>query len=451
MRILSRKAYLVLLAGDISILYVSVWAALILRHLGVPSLESVVVHLTSFSVLFVAWFVVYFIAGLYGRYTVLFRKQLPNIIFVAQVLNIGIAALFFFLIPIFEITPKIVLVIYLFISTFLLYLWRVHMYPHILIRREIGAVLVGTGSELTDLAEEVNRDPLYPLEFRAIIHPELSSHTEVQRILRTLIDSGSVSTIVADMSNHSLDSLLQFIYDITFIERSAEFIDVRSLYQEIFERVPLSLIDDRWLLRYVSLDAHNFYSITKRVLDIVASFILGTASLVLYPFIAVAIKIDSKGPIFYSTNRVGEGGALFKFTKFRSMTGTDHGNDALETVHKVTRVGVFLRRTRLDELPQLWNVFMGHMSFIGPRPELPALVKEYRKKIPHYNLRHLVKPGLSGWAQIKHHNHAHHKINVEATVEKLSYDLYYIKERTLWLDFSIAILTIKTLLFSKGS
>lgn len=451
MSILSRKAYIALLLGDISILYVSVWLSLALRDLSVPTLENAVVHLTSFSLLFIIWFVVYFIAGLYGRYTVLFRKQLPNIIFAAQAINIGIAALFFFLIPIFLITPKTVLVLYLVISTALLYFWRVHMFPHILVRREIGAVLIGTGLELTELAEEVNKDPLYPLEFRAIIHPELSSTEETKQTLQLLIESGEISTIVTDMSNHSIDDLLQFIYDLTFVQHRAEFIDVRKLYQEIFERVPLSLIDDRWILRYMSLQQHTIYTVLKRITDIVGALVVGALSLLLYPFIILAIKLDSKGPIFYVAERIGLGGKSIAFPKFRSMTGTDTGEEALKTKHAVTRVGKILRRTRLDELPQLWSVFKGDMSFIGPRPEFPALVNVYRNEISHYNLRHLVKPGLSGWAQITHHNHAHHEADVDSTTEKISYDLYYIKERSLWLDFYIAALTLKTLITKRGS
>ncbi len=451
MHILSRRAYLVLLIGDISILYASVWIALIARHFAVPSLESAGVHLVSFSFLFPVWFIVYFIAGLYGRYTLLFRKELPNVIFAAQAANILLAALFFFLIPFFEITPKTVLVIYLGVSTILLFLWRVHVFPHLFVRREMGAVLIGTGAELTELAEEINRDPLYPLEFRAIIHPELSSNEETQKTLRLLVESGEVQTIVADMSNHAIDPILQFIYDFTFVQHSAEFVDVRRLYQEIFERVPLSLIDDRWLLRYVSLDGHTVYAAAKRTFDVVAALALGVVSLLLYPFIMLAIRLDTPGPIFYTTHRIGRGGRPFTFVKFRSMTGTDNGNEALETKHTVTRVGSFLRRTRLDELPQLWSVLKGDMSFVGPRPELPALVTTYRKSIPHYNLRHLVKPGLSGWAQIQHENHSHHTVNTEATAEKLAYDLYYIKERSFWLDTYIAALTLKTILMRKGS
>jgi len=451
MRVLSRKAYIVLLLGDISILYVSVWAALLLRHLEMPSISVAVAHLTSFSLLFITWFIVYFVAGLYGRYTVLFRKQLPNIIFAAQAINVAIAALFFFLIPFFQITPKTILLIYLFVSTALLYFWRVYMYPHILIRKEIGAVLVGTGMELTQLAEEVNRDPLYPLNFRAIIHPELSSDEETKRTLKILVDSGSISTIVADMSSHAINNLLRFIYDLSFIKKDAVFIDVRRLYEEIFERLPLSLIDDRWILRYMSFEKHYAYIAFKRLLDIVLAILVGLISLILYPFIIAAIKLDSKGPVFYVAQRVGKKGEPFTFIKFRSMTGTDNGHQALKTVHSVTRVGAFLRRTRLDELPQLWNVLKGEMSFIGPRPEFPAMVEQYKKEIPHYNLRHSVLPGLSGWAQIKHDNHSHHEVNAESTAEKLAYDLYYIKHRSLWMDFYIAALTLKTILFKRGS
>ncbi len=451
MHVLSRKAYVVLLAGDISILYLSVWVTLILRDFGMPTTEVAGAHLISFSILFVPWFFVYFASGLYERYTLLFRTQLPNIIFVTQAVNMAIAVLFFFFIPYFQITPKTILAIYLVVSTMLLYIWRIHMYPHILVRREIGAVLVGTGSELTELAEEVNRDPLYPLEFRAIIHPELSLDGDTTRTLRTLVDSGSVSTIVTDVSNRSLDTLLRVMYDLTFIERLAKLIDVRKLYQEIFERIPLSLVDDRWVLRYMSLDSHGVYDMFKRVVDIMLSVVIGILSLILYPFIILAIKVDSVGPVFYVTERIGMGGKEFKFIKFRSMTGTDSGQQVLKTMHAVTRVGSVLRRLRLDELPQLWSVLKGDMSFIGPRPELPALVGAYREEIPHYNLRHLVKPGLSGWAQIKHDNHSHHAINIDTTKDKLSYDLYYIKERSAWLDFYIAALTIKTILFKRGS
>lgn len=138
--------------------------------------------------------------------------------------------------------------------------------------------------------------------------------------------------------------------------------------------------------------------------------------------------------------------------KFRTMTFANDGGKWKEEglKNKVTRVGAFLRKTRVDELPQLWNVLRGDISLIGPRPEFHDAVQQYGQQIPYYNVRHLIKPGLSGWAQIYHDNHPHHGLDVDATAEKLSYDLYYIKNRSIVLDAIIALKTLKTLILSRG-
>ena len=132
------------------------------------------------------------------------------------------------------------------------------------------------------------------------------------------------------------------------------------------------------------------------------------------------------------------------------MSLDDGGEGNNGRAEKVTRVGSFLRASRIDELPQLWNVFKGDISLIGPRPELPALVKRYSEEIPYYNVRHLIKPGLSGWAQIYHDQHSHHEVDTLETKNKLSYDLYYIKNRSLMLDLKIALKTLKILLSRSG-
>ncbi len=133
------------------------------------------------------------------------------------------------------------------------------------------------------------------------------------------------------------------------------------------------------------------------------------------------------------------------------MTGRDTGNEGLKSVHTVTRLGAQLRRFRLDELPQLINVLKGELSFIGPRPEMPALVAVYEKEIPYYRLRHLIKPGLSGWAQINNFDVPRQGVDVPRTIDKLSFDLYYLKHRSLLLDIEIALKTINTVLSRTGS
>ena len=165
---------------------------------------------------------------------------------------------------------------------------------------------------------------------------------------------------------------------------------------------------------------------------------------------AVAIKLEDGGPVFITQDRVGQDNELIRMYKFRTMYRNEVNLAADASDNTVTKVGKILRITRLDELPQLWNVLRGDLSFIRPRPELPSGVALYEKEIPYYGVRHLIKPGLSGWAQLYHDNHPHHGAEVEATREKLSYDLYYLKHRSLLLDVIIILKTVKKLLTRSG-
>jgi lipopolysaccharide/colanic/teichoic acid biosynthesis glycosyltransferase len=185
----------------------------------------------------------------------------------------------------------------------------------------------------------------------------------------------------------------------------------------------------------------------KRVMDISVSSVLFIGSLLVYPFVFMAIKFEDRGPMIYRDIRIGKDNKIITIFKFRSMTV----GVVPETGKKAeTKVGKFMRKTRIDELPQLINVLKGELSLIGPRPEQPKIVEEYMKTVPFYNVRHLITPGLSGWAQIYHDNHPHHGVDVGATKEKLSYDLYYVKNRSIVLDAIIGLKTVKTIFLSKG-
>ena len=219
-------------------------------------------------------------------------------------------------------------------------------------------------------------------------------------------------------------------------------IDAGKLYEGIFDRVPLSMVGERWLVENTGTSAVGrlVYDVVKRTLDLVAAIVLGMFTLIISPFVYWAIRLDDKGPLLFIQDRIGKNGRPIRIIKFRSMAdGT-----------KVTRVGRFIRFTRIDELPQLWNVIRGDMSFIGPRPELPTRVSVYEEEIPYYNVRHLIQPGLSGWAQIYHATHPHHILSVNDTRDKLSYDLYYVKHRSFLLDLRIALQTFRALMSSRG-
>ncbi|HEY0220730.1 MAG TPA: sugar transferase, partial [Candidatus Paceibacterota bacterium] len=251
-----------------------------------------------------------------------------------------------------------------------------------------------------------------------------------------------------DFSHEKVAPLLPHLYNLIFSKVS--FIDSHRIYEDIFDRIPLSLVTYSWFLENISVSPKFTYDFLKRVMDVFISFVLGIVSLVLYPFVFLAIKLDDGGKIFITQERVGQSNRLIKMIKFRTMSLDDSGEGEAERHQKVTKVGKFLRSTRIDELPQLWNVFTGDISLIGPRPELPTLVSLYEKEISFYNVRHLIKPGLSGWAQLYQKTPPKFSTSVDLTKTKLSYDLFYIKNRSFWLDIKIGLKTINTLLSRSG-
>ncbi|MDH7514108.1 MAG: sugar transferase [Clostridiales bacterium] len=180
----------------------------------------------------------------------------------------------------------------------------------------------------------------------------------------------------------------------------------------------------------------------KRLMDIIVSFTVLMVTLPLWPMIALAIKLNSRGPVFYTQMRVGKGKKIFALSKFRSMIERAEEEGALwanENDERVTAVGRILRRLHVDELPQLLHVLRGEMSLVGPRPERPEFVRELKREIPHYSLRHLVKPGLTGWAQV----HYPYASSLEASREKQEYDLYYVSRMSLAMDLLILWKTAK--------
>jgi lipopolysaccharide/colanic/teichoic acid biosynthesis glycosyltransferase len=184
-------------------------------------------------------------------------------------------------------------------------------------------------------------------------------------------------------------------------------------------------------------------------LDVAAAALLGALAILLTPFVALAIKLDSAGEIFFRQKRTGKGGSEFDLIKFRTMRQDAEAQGAqwaAEKDSRITRVGGFMRKTRIDELPQLWNVIKGEMSLVGPRPERPEFVQELAQSVPFYGARHLVKPGLTGWAQINFRYGA----SVDDAMEKLQHDLYYIKNRSVSLELSILLKTVGTVLRYEG-
>ncbi len=443
--------HLVLLLGDILVFVLSLWLTLTIRYFEAPGADLFAIHAAPFALLFVLWILVFFLAGLYGKHTRLFRSSLPSLIFSVQLVNTALAGLFFFLVPFFGIAPKTNLLLYLLVSAPLIYAWRVWVFSRLRTARTLKGVLIAAGPEARALAEEVAHDDRYPFSFSYVIDTaHAPTHEVIQRACRVAAED-DVTFVVVDYADPAVLSALPIIYDAAFHKTRFALMDVVDLYQEVFDRVPLSLTRYAWVLEQIG--ASRTYDALKRVIDMIGGMLLGIVSLVLYPFVALAIKLDDGGPIFIVQERVGRFQKPIRVRKFRTMSGNDSGEYGEEGKTKlvVTRVGRWLRALRVDELPQLLSVVRGDLSLVGPRPELPALAAQYSARIPYYNARYLVAPGLTGWAQIKHDRHPHHGTAMEETKEKLSYDLFYLERRSLLLDLFILFQTVRIVFTARGS
>jgi exopolysaccharide biosynthesis polyprenyl glycosylphosphotransferase len=270
-----------------------------------------------------------------------------------------------------------------------------------------------------------------------------------EKLLPLIPDMG-VTDIVVAISGEMNGKMFQTLLDAQ--ELGVSITRMPVAYEEILGRVPIKHLEADWILRSFVDQTHKsgFYELGKRLLDITGGLIGVLIMLVMLPFIALAIVLDSGRPIFYSQTRLGRGGIPYKILKFRTMCQDAEPNGlpqwAEENDKRATRVGLFLRKTHIDELPQFVNVLKGEMSLVGPRAERPELVEWFQKHVPFYRARLLVKPGITGWAQVNYG----YASTIDETIVKLEYDLYYIKRRNLFLDIIVLLRTPATIMGFRG-
>lgn len=449
--VLNRYEALVLLTGDILVFYGALWLSLALRYQEAPAAELWQLHVLPFSYLLVVSLAVYFIAGLYDQHTSFMRQRLPSRIAYAQLSTVTLAALFFFLVPYFGITPKTILLIFLLVSSFLAVVWRLYLTRFLGVRRTSNALVLGSGAEIAELIQELNENPRYGFRVAHCFAPEdVEVSDQLQGQVLEFITKENITIIIADTRNPHLARVTPVFYNLLFLHPNLVFFDALRLYESIFRRIPISMLEHTWFLEHITRQPRPLYNLYHRLFDILASLVLGAFALVLVPVVAFAIKLEDGGSVFSFQRRVGKDNRPVDLVKFRTMTRPNDKGEWAPGANRVTQVGSFLRRTRIDELPQLYNVLRGGYSLIGPRPEFPPAVATYADAIPYYNARHLITPGLSGWAQLNHQAHPHHGVDIDETRNKLSYDLYYLKHRSIWLDLEIGMKTIKTLLSAVG-
>ncbi|OHB11959.1 MAG: hypothetical protein A3G46_01870 [Candidatus Zambryskibacteria bacterium RIFCSPLOWO2_12_FULL_39_16] len=445
MAIHNKRESIILFAGDLLAFFLALWLALALRYNSIPSEKLLSEHLVPFSVLFLLWTFVFFVAGLYEKHTLVFKSKLPSLILNTQVVNSLFAVVFFYLIPSFGITPKTVLAVHLIVSFLLIILWRIRIVPYLDFHYHENALLIGTGPEMQELKKEMNNNGRYNLTFVSSIDLDKLDIPAFQEEVIKKVYSEGVTSIVIDLKHKKSDAILPSLYNLIF--SNVRFLDMYKVYEEVFDRTPLSLVGYNWFLENISSSPHTMYDTLKRMMDILIASILSIFLIILYPLVLLAIKLDDGGPVFISQDRIGQGNHIIKLWKFRSMMKNDTGVWVTDGDVRITRVGKILRKSRFDEWPQLWNILRGDISLIGPRPDIAALGKKLSQELPYYTVRNLIKPGLSGWAQIKQDIAPQ---SLEETRQRLAYDLYYLKNRSFFLDLIIALKTIKTLISRTG-
>lgn len=440
-----RRETAILLIGDFFILVASLWAALLLRNLALPSWGYFEQNAVPFMPVFVLSLVIFYIAGLYEKQTRPIRSVMGVRILGAQAATVAIAAILFFVLPL-TIAPKTILVLYLAVSVLAESAWRFHR-----MKREIAtgarspALLVGTGPAVSELYEEVNGNGLYLIRFVSWSDTSHARSGQAADAVTAAIAAGA-RVVVLDTADPAVRRDLPRLYPL--MADHVVFLEFAELYEEIFDRVPIEHLDPAQLVESLPRE-RTLYDAAKRLFDLALALAL---SVVAIPFILVAalILVPSGAP-FIRAERIGRGGRAFRLLKLRTMLFNDHGDPELQKKNRVTAFGKFLRKTRIDELPQLWNVLLGDLSFIGPRPELPKIAEVYEREVPQYHMRHLITPGLSGWAQIHDYDAPRGGADVPRTRRKVSFDLYYLKHRSFGLDLAIAIKTLRALFALSGT
>ena len=448
-----------LLLADILLLYLALWLALSIRYQNEIDWQLFINHAQPFTAVYILWLGIFYTNNLYNLTRI--RHSVDLYFDTARALLIGvlIAIIVFYLLPENDLTPKRLLLINAVLFGVLATLWRSAfvqlMRNHLPINK---VAIVGITNNALELARQLKTS----LHRGYCLVALTGNGSQVVNIPQQMTGTIQIFTkpneLMPLIENCSIDTIIfagnqsdQFLVNQLFNRLSApiKFYALSDFYEEFNNKIPVTELNQAWFLNNINETDKRSLDVLKRFLDIVMSL---TLLIILSPVViisGIAVIIESPGSMFYVQKRTGKQNQLFTLYKLRTMISNAEATGpqwSQKSDSRVTKVGRFLRRTRIDEIPQLLNILKGDMGFIGSRPERPEFIETLTVEIPFYSTRHLIKPGLTGWAQVNFPYGA----SVKDALEKLQYDLYYIKHRSLSLDLSIIIRTIIVVLGSKG-
>jgi len=437
---MSNLRKILLFSGDILIFYFSLFLALIISFWKDFTWKIFLEHFLPFSILYFFWLIIFYIfeiynLSLFSKVSILYNRILISLVFA---LFLGIT--FFYFIPFFGISPKTNLLLIIIIFGVLLLAWRKLFYSLFFSSYFQNKVaFVGNKNPyVEELALTIQKNPY--LGYKLITF--LNSKDDIFKKIK----EEKIDTLILTENFISNPQLVENLYQCFSLK--INFIDLAQFFEIICEKIPISFINQIWFLENLKEGKKIFYEKLKRIIDILLSSLILIFTFPLWPFIILAIKLEDKGSLFYKQKRIGKEKKPFFLIKFRSMKeGAEKETGAVwaeEEDSRTTKVGRILRRIHLDEIPQMFNVLKGDISLVGPRPERLEFIQQLEKEIPYYHLRHLIKPGFTGWAQIKFR----YARSIIDSYEKFQYDLFYLKNRSLILDFRILLKTFQ-LFFKK--
>jgi exopolysaccharide biosynthesis polyprenyl glycosylphosphotransferase len=432
----SRKIFL--FWGDIAVLYLSLIGTIFLGF-GRLDQEALAIHLLPFSILYFFWLIIFYMFGLYDLSAVKIKVVLYPKILGAILCGLGVGMVFFYLVPLFGIAPKTNLLLNVLIFGVLFLVWR-RIFGALFSARFSNnlAILSSDAKKIEDLSREITSRPYLGYKLTIVFHDS--------KDLANKIRQHKINALIVSEEFETNFDVLENLYQ--FLESKVTFMDWSQAYELFCEKIPVAFLQKKWFMENLREGERKLYDNAKRMQDLILATILLILTSPLWLLVAVLVKLEDDGPIIYRQQRVGKDKKTFFLLKFRSMRNDAESKTgpvwAEEKDPRVTGVGKWLRRAHLDELPQMINVLRGDVSLVGPRPERPEFVTQLEKEIPHYNVRHLVKPGFTGWAQLKFR----YGRSVMDSQEKFQYDLYYLKNRSSILDLGILLKTFQ-LFFKK--
>jgi exopolysaccharide biosynthesis polyprenyl glycosylphosphotransferase len=445
-----RLKQLTLLSGDLVCLCFGLFVALIVRQGHMNSLLDVI---SPMMLLFFLAAIIMFISGLYDVTRLKNEMEMYGKLTLAASIWILAGIVFFYLNIKAAASPRTILALTGLVGFLFVAIWRT-IYNRLLSTSIWKATIAFAGitPETKELIEFLTNRPQLGYKITGVFSPNTENLPADISQYKNPEELPFFDIIVVAPTLESEPTLTKNLYKNLF--RRAQIETLAEFYEKIIKRVPPFTLSETWFLSNLQEQNKKIYDRAKLILDYFAAVLMSIFFVLTFPIIALLIKLGSPGPIFYSQNRVGRDGKIFRIHKYRTMkaAGIDGSAEtngpqyAQQKDDRITVFGKFLRLARLDELPQLINIFKGEMTLIGPRPERPEFVNTLTQAMPFYAIRHLVKPGLTGWAQLQNNYYG----TVDENLRKLEYDLYYIKNRGPILDLIIILRTVNIVLGLKG-